>query len=151
MVDALDPEPLEYVLMRVADHLQRRFTDVLRPHGLSPRQFSALAVLAHAPQTTAADLARAVLVKPQSVGPLLDQLEEAHLVRRADRRGRGVPAPVTLTEAGRERLEEASRAVLALDAETRRVVGSDHARVVAALRRLEAALIAPAVESWTGA
>lgn len=54
---------------------------------------------------TQADLARAVLVRSQSIAPLLDGLEQRGLVRRTGERGRGRRHPVRLTDAGRRALE----------------------------------------------
>lgn len=133
----VDPEQfVEYRLIRVADRLRRRFDDALRPHGLSARQFSVLAVLRARPGVTSAELARAVLMTPQSMGALVDQLERAGLVQRRPRRGKGVPAPTELSAAGEETLDAAAATVTALEEHTRHALDDDLAPLLRGLDRL---------------
>jgi DNA-binding MarR family transcriptional regulator len=54
---------------------------------------------------TQADLARAVLIRPQSIATLLEGLEQRDLVRREGDRGRGRRSPVVLTDEGHELLD----------------------------------------------
>src|SRR5664279_4789299 len=104
---ALDPEVfVEYRLVRLAELLRRRFDTAVRPQGLTARQFSVLAVVRSRPGVTSADLARAVLTTPQSMGAIIDQLETAGLLQSRPRRGRGVPAPTELSAAGEKALAE---------------------------------------------
>jgi DNA-binding MarR family transcriptional regulator len=81
-------------------------------HGLSPGpgdlsypQVRALAALANEEQVTAGALARSADLRPATVSALLDQLEDAEIVRRTrsteDRR----VCMVSLTDAGRELVE----------------------------------------------
>ena len=56
---------------------------------------------------TSAEIARAVLLRPQSVAPLLDGLEERGLISRSGARARGHRNPVTMTAEGRHVLAEA--------------------------------------------
>ena len=88
-----------------------------RLHGLSPGpgdltfpQVRALAALGRAQQMTAGELARSAELKPATVTSLLDQLEEAGIVRRArsaeDRR----VCMVSLTDAGAELVQRRYRA-----------------------------------------
>ena len=129
---------VEYRLVRVADQLERRFTTALGPAGLSPRQFSVLAVLAGAPEITSAGLARAVLTTPQSMHALLDQLQVRGLVDRGPVRGRGRPALVRLTADGRATLSAAGARVLELEGETRARLGeADYQQLVRLLDRVE--------------
>ncbi|TWJ25706.1 MarR family winged helix-turn-helix transcriptional regulator [Micromonospora endolithica] len=116
-------EFLEYRLVRLGSRLERRFASALAPTGLSPRQFSVLAVLTESPGITSADLARAVLTTPQSMGPLLDQMESRGLVERTKERGRGRAAPVRVTDTGTALLHEAARLVGTLDAAARQRLG----------------------------
>lgn len=141
MVDPGEVRPeefLEYRLVRLADQLERRFTAALAPVGLSPRQFSVLAVLASTPQITSAGLARAVLTTPQSMHTLLGQLQARGLIDRGQLRGRGRPAPVRLTTAGTAALSESSARVRELDGRTRDRLGeAGYHRLVGLLDRLE--------------
>ena len=141
MVDPGELRPhdfVEYRLVRVADQLERRFTAALGPAELSPRQFSVLAVLAAAPEITSAGLARAVLTTPQSMHTLLGQLQTRGLIDRGQVRGRGRPAPVRLTRAGRAALSAAGASVVQLEGETRARLGeSDYRQLVRLLGRVE--------------
>lgn len=76
----------------------------LASHGLNPIHFGPR-LLDIAPEMTQADLARAVLVRPQSIAPLLDGLEERGLIRRTGDRARGRRNPVQITDQGRRALE----------------------------------------------
>ncbi|MGN9812517.1 MarR family winged helix-turn-helix transcriptional regulator [Micromonospora sp. BQ11] len=131
-------EFLEYRLVRLASRLERRFASALAPTGLSPRQFSVLRVLTETPGVTSAELARAVLTTPQSMGPLLDQMESRGLVERSAERGRGRAAPIRVTDAGTALLREAGRLVDALDSATRQRLGArDHRELDRLLTVLE--------------
>lgn len=134
---AVDPELfVEYRLVRVADRLRRRFDNALRPHGLTARQFSVLSVLRARPGVTSAELARAVLMTPQSMGALVDQLERTGLVQPRARRGKGVPTPTRLSPAGSKALDAASGTVRDLEAETRQALGADLEPLLQGLERL---------------
>lgn len=97
---------LTWSLVRVARLVGQRLSDRLAEHGLNPIQFGVLAHLAIEEEMTQADLARSVLVRPQSVAPLLDRLEERGLITRTGDRARGRRNPVRLTDHGREELEK---------------------------------------------
>lgn len=103
------PEDLEGILtwslVRVARFAGQRMTDRLAAHGLNPIQFGALAYLAIENEMTQAELARAVLVRPQSIAPLLDGLEQRGLIQRTGDRTRGRRNPVMLTDAGSSALD----------------------------------------------
>ena len=107
---------LGYAMVRLAHVLGRDMERRLAPLGLTPTGFSALFHLARSPAVSAAALARAILVTPQSVGPLLDSLTEAGLVVRERGGTRGAIRSL-LTSAGQERLAEAQQIVRELDAQ----------------------------------
>jgi len=135
---AVDPEAfVEYRLVRLAERLRRRFDAAVRPHGLTARQFSVLAVVRSRPGVTSADLARAVLTTPQSMGAIIDQLETAGFLQSRPRRGRGVPAPTELSAAGEKALAEAAAQVRALDTKTRQHLGEDYNVLIQILDVLE--------------
>lgn len=92
---------LTWSVVRVARFVGQRLAERLAAHGLNPIHFGVLAYLVIAPEMTQADLARAVLVRPQSIAPLLDGLEERGLIRRTGDRARGRRNPVQITDAGR--------------------------------------------------
>jgi DNA-binding MarR family transcriptional regulator len=111
----LDPDAqLGYLVVRVADRMSRSWHAALRAHGINPRQFSVLGLLARDPDLSQAELARRVLVTPQSMSESLVGLLRAGLVER-DEAGSGQPARVRLTEAGRELLRRAYPVVEATD------------------------------------
>jgi DNA-binding MarR family transcriptional regulator len=104
---ALDPEgQLGYQLVRVADLVARPWSAALRKHGINPRQFSILAVLAHDPALSQGELARRVLITPQSMSESLQGLLQAGLIARSDV-APGHAARVSLTSAGRRLLAKA--------------------------------------------
>ena len=103
-VQELD-EVLTWSVVRVARFTGQRLAERLAAHGLNPIHFGVLADLVIAPDLTQADLARSVLVRPQSIAPLLDGLENRGLIRRAGDRTRGRRNPVQITEQGRQALE----------------------------------------------
>lgn len=142
--DGLDPdEHLEYRLLRLGERLRKRFDAALQSHGLTARQFSVLAVLAHRPGVTSAELARTVLTSPQGMAPVIEQLESRGLIAPRARRGRGAPAPTQLSDTGRLVLAEAAETVRRLDAETRQALGPALDAFAAALERLEEHLATP--------
>lgn len=97
---------LTWSVVRVSRFLGQRFAERLAASGLNPVHFGVLAYLAIEPEMTQADLARAVLVRPQSVASLVDGLETKGLLRRAGGRARGRRNPVQLTDDGRRALSE---------------------------------------------
>lgn len=99
-------------LMTTAHVVGRRFTELMAEVGLTPTQFAVLRHLAEHEGVTQAELARAVLVSPQSVGVLLAPMLEQGLVVRDGPGGRGRRAGISLTAAGRWALDRAWGPVL---------------------------------------
>ena len=97
---------LTWSLVRVARLAGQRLTDRLAVHDLNPIQFGVLAHLAVAAEMTQADLARSVLVRPQSVAPRGDGQERRGLIARSRDRARGRRNPVRITQQGRRALDE---------------------------------------------
>jgi DNA-binding MarR family transcriptional regulator len=102
--DQLD-QVLTWSVVRVSRFVGQRLAERLAAHGLNPVHFGVLAYLAIEPEMTQADLARVVLVRPQSIAPLLDGLAERGLIRRTGERARGRRNPVQLTDSGRRALD----------------------------------------------
>lgn len=88
-------------------------TELFGRHGLTPVQFGVLAQLDATPDLVQADLARRVLVRPQSMSAVIAGLADRGLLERRGPGGRGRPLPVRLTDDGRTLLGEASAAVRA--------------------------------------
>ncbi|SMH42768.1 transcriptional regulator, MarR family [Rathayibacter oskolensis] len=97
---------LAWNFTRAARLIGNRLADRLDVHGMNPIQFGVLAFLARDEELTTAEIARAVLLRPQSVVPLLDQLEARGLTRRTGGRERGRRNPVQITARGRAALED---------------------------------------------
>jgi DNA-binding MarR family transcriptional regulator len=95
--------------------LTRRFEAAMRPFGLTASQFGVLATIAAEPGIGSGQLARRVLVTPQSVGELVAALETADIVARDRSGGRGRRVGIDLTPRGRVVLDAASHAAAALD------------------------------------
>lgn len=91
--------------------LARELYDLFARHGLTPVQFGVLAQLAATPDLLAAELARRVLVRPQSMAAVITDLAERGLLERQGPGGRGRPVPVRLTDEGRTVLSAAGDAM----------------------------------------
>jgi len=79
-------------LSRTTDLLQRRFAQLVEPHGVSLQQYNVLRILRGAGRegTPTLEIADRMIQKTPGITRLLDKLEAKHLVRRkrrpADRR-----------------------------------------------------------------
>jgi DNA-binding MarR family transcriptional regulator len=109
-------EAVGYLLTRIAHVLGRRWSEDLRAYGVTARQHGALAVLAARPGISAGELARAVMITPQSTGELLDGLVARGLIERQEPAGRGRAGRLTLTAAGRRVLGDTAGVVAASNA-----------------------------------
>jgi DNA-binding MarR family transcriptional regulator len=90
---------------------------VLAEHGLSVAQYGTLVLLAEQPGSTVAEVARKVGTARQSANELLGGLERSGLIeRRAHPRDRR-SQQVFLTDLGRNRIDAASPAVQAVEAQ----------------------------------
>ncbi len=104
-IEAELDEVLTWNLVRMARFAGQRLAERLAGHALHPIHFGVLAHLTSAPEMTQADIARAVLQRPQSIAPLLDGLEKRGLIRRTGDRARGRRNPVRITDDGRRALD----------------------------------------------
>ena len=89
---------------------------VLREHGVTPAQQSAMAVLSDHDGITAAELARRCAVTPQTMNSTLGRLEGRGLIQRRSHPMHGTLIEVRLTDQGRELFERADARVAELDA-----------------------------------
>jgi DNA-binding MarR family transcriptional regulator len=94
-----------FLLGFLGERSRTRFIATLQPHGLHPRVFGMMNVLAARPGITQQELASLANVDPSSMVALLDEMESEGLAERrvdpVDRRRRSVH----LTEAGQRKLE----------------------------------------------
>ena len=104
---------LTWSLVRATRIAGQRLAERLAVYNLNPAQFGVLAYLTITSPMTQADLARAVLVRPQSIAALLDGLAERGLIHRSGSRARGRRNPVEITDRGRAALQEVWETALA--------------------------------------
>ncbi|WP_236787668.1 MarR family winged helix-turn-helix transcriptional regulator [Amycolatopsis sp. GM8] len=111
-------EPLTlYLVKRLELAIRARMDEVLRPHGLSTLQFTALTALRARDGLSSAQLARRSFVTPQTMNEMVRWLErEGHIARRRDPDNRRVLL-LTLTEEGRALLERCDPLVEGIEAE----------------------------------
>ena len=107
-------EVLPYAIVRAAHVLEQAFTAAMATEGLTVRHFGILAQFTQTSSTTAAAIARALDVTPQSISPHIEALKARGLLNRSPGSGRGRPIELTLTEDGQHLLR---RALIVADAE----------------------------------
>jgi DNA-binding MarR family transcriptional regulator len=103
-----------YVLKQAAVALRYAMDVALRPLHLTVPQYACLELLGQRPGLSNAELARGVFVTRQSMNLVLRGLEERGLVTRSAVAPHGRELPADLTPAGRDHLDAASTAVLAI-------------------------------------
>lgn len=91
-------------LVQTAHLATRVFRDLFATVGLTPTQFGVLACLADGDDFTKAQLARALMVRPQSMDPLIEALLREGFVERDGTPRRGRAAGIAITTTGLERL-----------------------------------------------
>lgn len=138
MPDELFPA---WTLVQAFHAVARPFTAVFAGAGLTPVQFGVLAELEDTGPDDAgpsiAELARAVNVRPQSIGETVETLEERGLVHRKGAAGRGRRRAVHLTDAGRAVLADAWPGVRAFNAPAALgLTAQEHATLDRLLRRV---------------
>lgn len=109
------PPYVSYAVVRVAHLLSQRMDRLLGDLELSATGYGVLFQLQHDPGVSSAELARRVIVTPQSIGPLLARLQRDGLV---DRQPSGVPGTAIITritDEGRRRLVAATALVQGLE------------------------------------
>ncbi len=114
--DEIDlPTSLGYLLKEAATALRVAMEDALRPLDLTVTAYSCLEILAQRPGSSNSDLARGAFVTRQSMNVLLQTLEREGLLTRPSTAVGGRVLPVTLTDAGLRRREQASAVVKAVE------------------------------------
>jgi DNA-binding MarR family transcriptional regulator len=100
-------------LQRTADQLSGRFSDMLKPHGLSPTQYNALRILRGAGDSGRAcrEIAERMINRDPDITRLLDRLEKRGFVVRS-REGKDRRVIITrITAAGLKLLEGLDRPI----------------------------------------
>ncbi len=80
--------------------LRRRIGEVLEPHGLTVSQYTALSVMRSRAGLSNAQLARRVLITPQSMNEVVAQLAERKLIQRRPDPAHGRAIRTDLTPRG---------------------------------------------------
>ncbi len=112
----LDPDQqLGYLVVRLAHELSRVWLSALRVHGINPRQFSTLSLLVREPSLSQGELARRVMVTPQSMSDSIADLIAARLLARGTVE-KGRPARLEVTRKGKALLAKAYPLVAAIEA-----------------------------------
>ncbi|WP_165436283.1 MarR family winged helix-turn-helix transcriptional regulator [Amycolatopsis suaedae] len=106
-----EPELPLWELVQTYHVVARGFTDVFATVGLTPTQFGVLASLADGDDLSQAELARAIMVRPQSLAEITTALLQRGLVEREGPGGRGRRTGLRITPAGRALLNEVLPAV----------------------------------------
>ena len=104
-------ESFTHELVTLGHLLELRLDRVLRPEGLTARQFCVLRAIAESANVSRASLARELHISPQAVGELTRRLAAAGLVERPEA-DPGRATEVRLTPNGTECLKR-SRAIVA--------------------------------------
>ena len=126
------PLPL-WEVVRTAHLVERVFVAAFARAGLTPQEFGVLASLADEPELTRAQVARNVMVRPQSIGRIIDRMVRTGLLSQAHPGGRGRAAPLTITAEGRARLEAAWPLVAEINAPPATGLGPEQARLLCGL------------------
>lgn len=111
-----DMTPLLGYRLKLAQHaLHRRMEGALRPFGLNPAQYAALAELNVRPDQTNADLAVRAFITPQSMLGVLAKLEGSGLVERRQDTRHGRRQLACLTPDGYVKAEAANAAMMRVE------------------------------------
>jgi DNA-binding MarR family transcriptional regulator len=116
---SLDPEdevpPLGFLLVRIAEDIDRRFVAALAELGLRPRELRTLVLVDRHPGLSQRELARRLGVDPGNLVALLDRLDrDGLLTRRRDREDRR-RRTLRLTAKGGRLLARANRATASVE------------------------------------
>lgn len=121
---------LLWELVQTSHLASRAFRELFTQFDLTPTQFGVLSCLADGDDFTKAELARALLIRPQSMDPLIESLLEQGLVRRDGPARRGRAAGVAITPAGTVRLAHVAPRVAELNRPERLGLAEDQIEVV---------------------
>ncbi|MEO0560898.1 MAG: MarR family winged helix-turn-helix transcriptional regulator [Chloroflexota bacterium] len=123
-----------YHVRRLHQALRASLAARLSDMDMTLPQFFALAALAENPGSSNADTARACSVTPQTMNAIVRGMVDAGWVERAQSTEHGRVIELTLTDIGREKLQEAQSAVASIDTEIAEV--EDAEALIAAMNRV---------------
>lgn len=117
-----------YSIVRLAHALEARMNAALKKEAdLSVRQFGTLAQIEANPGIASAELARLILITPQSMGALVAGLERDGLLARDRSPGPGLRLGMVLTPLGHARLAQGYAAANRLREEEETWIGAERA------------------------
>lgn len=114
----------------------RGFAEVFGAERLTPTQFGVLATLADGDDLTQSELARVLMIRPQSLADVAIPLAARGLVERQGPGGRGRRTDLRITDAGRALLDRVLPAVAAFNAPASYGLTDDEAAELTRLVRL---------------
>ena len=121
---------LLYDLKRVEQAVRSHLDEVLKPHGVSVVQYTALTVLEHRDEVSSAALARRSFVTAQTMGDVVMGLERRALVVRHPDPAHARRLTIVLTPAGRMLLAKVRENVARIERKmTREFSGDDRERL----------------------
>ncbi|GAB3492078.1 MarR family winged helix-turn-helix transcriptional regulator [Nocardiopsis coralliicola] len=139
--DGGGPDLPLWELIQTSFVVSRGFQAVFGEAGLSPIQFGVLATLESGEDLSQAELARVLMVRPQSLADVAGGLVERGLVARDGPGGRGRRTALQLTGEGRRILADVWPAVAAFNAPAASgLTAAEAAELVRLLRAVRAAL-----------
>ncbi|MCW2889007.1 MAG: hypothetical protein QOE54_3015 [Streptosporangiaceae bacterium] len=144
----MDPQDrVGHHVKRVEQELTAVKNAVVKPSGLTIPQYAALLYLAGNPGMSAAALARACLVTPQSMATVLTNLEAKGLVERRRHPWHKNVLEIRLTETGAKALKIADEAAVTVERRMSAAL-SDEQRIqlIGLLRRMSESLHSQAAE-----
>nr|WP_243769840.1 MarR family transcriptional regulator [Amycolatopsis acidicola] len=111
-----DPAPLTlYLVKRLELVIRALMDDALRPRGLTTLQYTALTVLRNRGALSSAQLARRSFLRPQTMHEMVTTLEKRGLIARHSLESNKRILLATLTDAGRELLDDCAPVVQELE------------------------------------
>lgn len=119
-----------YLIKRVEVASRALLETELKDLDLTPSQYATLSMLALHPETSSSDLARRVLVTPQSMSEMIMALSRKGLIKRQESDGNRRVLDISLSAAGRALLEKAEARVDALEATLFSGLGADELEVL---------------------
>ncbi|MFI9557527.1 MarR family winged helix-turn-helix transcriptional regulator [Nonomuraea endophytica] len=111
-----EPDLPLWELIQTSYVVARGFTEVFATVGLTPVQFGVLASLVDGEDLNQAELARVIMVRPQSLGEVAVALIDRGLVEREGPGGRGRRSKLRITPEGQAVLDRVFLAVAAFNA-----------------------------------
>lgn len=104
-----------YLIKRLEVSIRLMLERELRDLDLTPSQYTTLSMLAANGETSSSDLARRVLVTPQSMSEMIKALDRKGLIKRRESEANRKVLDIALSPAGRALLEKAEARVDALE------------------------------------